>query len=77
LPPDKAPKDPLRAARDAFEGQPGNPTPGDWERSACLQRAFDGFEAISEALPGWAQQLYGDLMQWAQVGAEEAAELRA
>ena len=46
--------------QDVFEGgQRG----GEHTESAYLQRAFDGFEAIRDKLPHWAQVLYGDLLR--------------
>lgn len=54
----------LAAARTAFEG--GFQRPGEWERSAYVQRAFERFDEIEAELPHWAQQLYGRLVQEAR-----------
>ncbi|WP_137894929.1 exodeoxyribonuclease V subunit gamma [Ramlibacter sp. 2FC] len=65
----------LAAARQAFEG--GYRQPGEWERSAYLQRSFEGFDEIEHELPHWAQRIYGPLVQEARPGQaaqpEEAA----
>lgn len=69
----KPPKDPLEAARKVFETQPRASFPGEWEQSAYLQRAFDGFDDLVDGQPDglpdrpqqglrhWARVLYGDL----------------
>jgi exodeoxyribonuclease V gamma subunit len=60
----KAVKDPHDAARDAFEGgQRG----GERAESAYLQRTFTSYSDLADALPSWAQQLYGDLLAHVEV----------
>jgi exodeoxyribonuclease V gamma subunit len=61
LPADKLPKDPHQAARTAFDGQSGSGFPGEWAQSAYLQRAFESYDDLLDAIPAWAQVLYGDL----------------
>ncbi|WP_207160827.1 exodeoxyribonuclease V subunit gamma [Rhodoferax fermentans] len=66
----KVTKDPHEATRDAFEGgQRG----GERAESAYLQRAFVSYDDLAEALPHWAQQLYGDLLAQAEVSTGVAA----
>lgn len=66
----KAAKDPHEATCDAFEGgQRG----GERAESAYLQRAFASYDELAEALPHWAQQLYGDLLAQAEVSTGGAA----
>ena len=66
----KAAKDPHDATREAFEGgQRG----GERAESAYLQRAFASYDELAEALPHWAQQLYGDLLAQAEVSTGIAA----
>jgi exodeoxyribonuclease V gamma subunit len=60
----KPTKDPHEAASDAFEGgQRG----GERAESAYLQRAFASYDAMADALPSWAQELYGDLLAHVEV----------
>jgi exodeoxyribonuclease V gamma subunit len=60
----KPTKDPHDAARDAFEGgQRG----GERAESAYLQRAFASYDDLADALPSWAQLLYGDLLAHVEV----------
>jgi exodeoxyribonuclease V gamma subunit len=60
----KPTKDPHEAASDAFEGgQRG----GELAESAYLQRAFASYDALADALPSWAQELYGDLLAHVEV----------
>ncbi|MCB8747794.1 exodeoxyribonuclease V subunit gamma [Rhodoferax sp. U2-2l] len=66
----KPTKDSHEATRDAFEGgQRG----GERAESAYLQRAFSSYDDLAEALPHWAQQLYGDLLAQAEVSTGVAA----
>ncbi|MDR3370892.1 exodeoxyribonuclease V subunit gamma [Rhodoferax sp.] len=66
----KPTKDPHDAAREAFEGgQRG----GERAESAYLQRAFASYDALADALPDWAQALYGDLLAHVEVSSGVAA----
>lgn len=69
--PDKEPKDPHDAARTAFEG--GFQRDGERKESAYLARAFESYEEIELEMPGWAQQLYGDMAQHVQIAIREGA----
>ena len=60
----KPTKDPHDAARDAFEGGHRG---GERAESAYLQRAFASYDALTDALPSWAQELYGDLLAHVEV----------
>jgi len=63
----KPAKDPHEAAREAFEGgQRG----GELAESAYLQRAFVSYDDLADALPHWAQVLYGDLLAHIDASAE-------
>jgi exodeoxyribonuclease V gamma subunit len=68
--PDKEPKDPHDAAQSAFEGS--FQSTGERDSSAYLMRAFEGYDELEQALPGWAHTLYG-AMAGAVVGAEIGA----
>ncbi len=57
--------DPLRAAQAVFEG--GFQRRGERDESAYLARAFASFADLADAMPGWAEQLYGDLARHLQL----------
>ena len=62
-------------ARKAFEG--GFQFRGEWQDSAYLQRAFDGYDDLAPHLGHWAEALYGPLARACQVqrfGAGSAGE---
>jgi exodeoxyribonuclease V gamma subunit len=63
--PDKEPKDPHDAAQTAFEGS--FQRTGERTDSAYLARAFENYDEIEIEMPGWAQQLYGDMAQHVQL----------
>jgi len=54
---EKEPKDPHDAAQSAFEGS--FQSTGERDSSAYLMRAFDDYDDLEKALPGWAHALYG------------------
>ncbi len=56
------------AAQAAFEGS--YQRTGEWQESPYLARAFDRYEDIADAMPPWAQLLYGDLAQHVRFGLE-------
>ncbi len=66
--PDKQAPDPHDAAQAAFEGS--YQRTGEWQESPYLARAFDRYEDIADAMPPWAQLLYGDLAQHVRFGLE-------
>ena len=55
----------LSAARQAFEGS--RQRIGEWTDNASLQRVFNNFASIEDALPHWAQLLYGAMVQHARL----------
>jgi exodeoxyribonuclease V gamma subunit len=63
-----------RLAARAFEGD-GFRQGSEWQESAYLARAFDGYADVQDELPTWAQALYGDLALHARLQAtpQEAA----
>jgi exodeoxyribonuclease V gamma subunit len=62
--PDKEPRDPHEAAQAAFDG---GHYAGERTESAYLARAFESYDDIELELPGWADLLYGDMAQQAQL----------
>lgn len=63
--------DPHRTAQAIFEG--GFQRLGERDESAYLARAFTSYDEIAADLPGWAEQLYGDLATHLQLTAQEGA----
>jgi exodeoxyribonuclease V gamma subunit len=63
--PGKEAADPHDAAQAAFEGS--YQRKGELLESPYLARAFDSYEDIADALPAWAQTLYGDLIRHASL----------
>jgi exodeoxyribonuclease V gamma subunit len=71
-------KDPVGKAQATFEGsyQRG----GEYPNSPALQRVFEGFHQVAEALPEWADHLYQPLLNAARVihlSADKAEEADA
>jgi exodeoxyribonuclease V gamma subunit len=64
--PDKPWPDPHDAARTTFESDFHRS--GERDESAYLGRAFESYDALMAELPGWAQQLYGDLARHVKTG---------
>ena len=58
------------AVCDAFEGT--DFSPGEWQRSAYLQRSFDHVDELAEGLAQWAQSMYGGLIAQVQFQGERA-----
>jgi exodeoxyribonuclease V gamma subunit len=52
-------KDPHEEAQKTFEGGQFG---GERAESAYLQRAFERYDDLSDGLPNWAEELYGDLL---------------
>jgi exodeoxyribonuclease V gamma subunit len=52
-------KDPHEEAQKTFEGGQFG---GERAESSYLQRAFESYDVLSEGLPHWAEELYGDLL---------------
>ncbi len=65
-------KDPHEVAEAAFED--GFLGEGERASSPYLARAFEGYEDLEDALPHWAQAIYGALFEHAQVTADAAAD---
>jgi exodeoxyribonuclease V gamma subunit len=63
---EKEAKDPHDAAQSAFEGS--FQSTGERDSSSYLMRAFEGYDDLEQALPGWAHTLY-DAMANAAAGA--------
>ena len=58
------------AVCDAFEGT--DFSPGEWQRSAYVQRSFDHVDELAEGLAQWAQSMYGGLIAQVQFQGERA-----
>jgi exodeoxyribonuclease V gamma subunit len=58
-PASKPGKDPHEEAQKTFEGGQFG---GERAESAYLQRAFESYDDVSDGLPHWAEELYGDLL---------------
>ena len=58
--------DPIDEARKVFEDS--HRFPGERTESPYLSRAFEDFSDIRQALPGWAEILYGDMLRHASTG---------
>ncbi len=58
--------DPLRRAREAFDGSHNRP--GERDRSPYLTRSIASFDDMADALPHWAALLYEDLLLHARLG---------
>lgn len=55
----KPTKDPHEEAQKTFEGGQFG---GERAESAYLQRVFESYDDLSNDLPHWAEELYGDLL---------------
>jgi exodeoxyribonuclease V gamma subunit len=58
-------KDPLAKAKTTFDG--AHQKRGEYQDSPALQRVFNRFDDVADALPAWAERLYAAMHNAAKV----------